>query len=255
MSPFWRLLAIKAKVAFATVACGVGLVWGIGAAPFFWQDKPVEDAARSVVAGQSFRPEVLAGLLPQMEKIETRSFCRPSALRGAAIIRLRLAEIAISESQRLPLQDRMKSLREVARASISCSPYDPFLWLVLYWVELQNDSTHDYVPYLKMSYRFGANEGWVAAKRNSFALAIYEQLPADLKESVAAEFALLVNSGFIEEAAANLTGPGWPVRQVLLDHLGDVRLSFRRRLARALLRSGIRLQIPGVEQTEARPWD
>jgi hypothetical protein len=93
-----------------------------------------------------------------------------------------------------------------------------------YWLEVnENGFSNKALDYLRMSYVLGPNEGWISAKRNGFALAIYDQLPEDIAERVVPEFVSLVRSGFHPQAAANLAGPGWSKRETLVAALARVR--------------------------------
>jgi hypothetical protein len=63
----------------------------------------------------------------------------------------------------------------------------------------------------------------------------------------------MVNSGFIGDAAANLQGPAWPIRDVLLASLSGAREKYRKQFAVRLRRQGLELAVPGVEMPELRP--
>ena len=141
------------------------------------------------------------------------------------------------------------------RGSLSCSPADPFLWLILYWVEIaQNGSKADYLKYLRMSYRLGRSEGWIAVKRNRIALGIFERLPPDFSGMVIDEFANLLNSGFYGEVVEIFTGPGWHVRNQLLGSLKNVIERHRLAFEQALHAQGYEVTIPKVERRILRPW-
>ena len=110
---------------------------------------------------------------------------------------------------------------------------------MLYWVEInRNGFQPDYLKYLRLSYQLGPNEGWIALKRNGYALAIFRRLPPDLAQMVIAEFANLLNSGFDDAVVKIFEGPGWSQRALLLPQLKGVAEIHREAFAKALYRAG-----------------
>ena len=120
---------------FVIILGCIGVAWGIVEIPVFWQDSSIERIATRIIAGDTFKVETLAQQLPITASIKSAS-CRPAALRSAAIIELRMMEIAGSANNRQNLDHQYKSLVDVIRRSLSCAPADPFLWLALYSVEM-----------------------------------------------------------------------------------------------------------------------
>jgi hypothetical protein len=143
----------------------------------------------------------------------------------------------------------------VIRSSLSCAPADPFLWLVLYWVEsTENASSSDRLKYLQMSYRLGPNEGWIAVKRNRVAFAMFKLLPPDLIENAINEFIALLKSEFYEQAAEILIGPAWPEHELILSRLTRVTYQDRQLFADVLHRRGYYVNVPGIASPDLRPW-
>jgi hypothetical protein len=105
-----------------------------------------------------------------------------------------------------------------------------------------------------MSYALGPEEGWIAEKRNRLALALFEELPPELKAAAVREFSGLVNTGRYGEAADILTGSAWRIRQLLLSSLNSVQERHRQALASILYRRGYDLTVPGIRQPDPRPW-
>jgi hypothetical protein len=229
--------------------------WGAVTFPMFWQQAPVERIAARVVEGDPFAPEALAQRLPAIAAIEHSDHCRAPATHAAAVIRLRMAEDVFAAADAGRIDGALNSLRDSVRLSLACSPSDPFLWLILYWVENAIDGfRQDHLAYLRMSYLLGPNEGWIALKRSPFALAVYERLPPDMAEMAANEFARLLASGFVREAATLFTGPGWRNRNALLPRLRLVPEVAREAFARAVYEAGYDVDIPGVRRPDPRPW-
>jgi hypothetical protein len=111
------------------------------------------------------------------------------------------------------------------------------------------------VKYLRMSYRLGPNEGWIALKRSWAALSVYPQLPPDIAGAAIDEFAGLLSTGLYSQAAAILEGPGWKTHDQLLDHIKSVSLRNRQALANIIYRDGYYAEVPGVPRPDPRPWN
>jgi len=232
------------------------MFWGASVLPQLWRYAALERIANHIIAGEPFKTKALAELAPVAEAVEEERLCNPDRVRAAAIVRLRLFEAALAGDDEEAIDPRIESLQGSTRRALSCLPSDSFLWVVLYWVDVnRNGYRPEDLEYLRMSYTLGANEGWVALKRNRLALAIFDQLPWKVGEMAVAEFANLLNSGFEAEVADILIGPGWKVRDRLLIKLKDVRESYRRDFAKALYHGGYDVTVPGIKLPDPRPWD
>jgi hypothetical protein len=228
--------------------------WGIVVFPRFWQESSIERIAGHIIAGEQYKTELLARQLPSTDRIKGAAYCRPAAIRSAAIFELRLFEVASSAIDKKPSKVDFKALDEVIRSSLSCSPADPFLWLVLYRLETaQNGANPKYLKYLKMSYELGPNEAWIALKRSGVALADFERLPSDLQKAALNEFVDLLRFGFYESAATIFVGPGWHVRHLIVPQLNRVPERSRQEFAKVLYRKGVDIIIPGTVRPGSKP--
>jgi hypothetical protein len=247
-----RFVAVT-RIAVILLGCGA-VMWGSAILPVFWRQSPLERIAEHITAGEAYKSDTLFGLMRTVEVAEDAIPCRASALRSAAIIRTRLAEDVLSSGQRQAIDKQLKLLHSSIRNSLSCAPTDAFLWLALFWVDsTQGNFADRYLEYLRMSYRLGPNEGWIALKRNPIAFTIYERLPPDLAEAAIVEFVGLLETGLYRDAADILTGPAWDMREILLARLKDVPLRHRQDFARLLSEGGHEVEVPGVERTDPRP--
>jgi hypothetical protein len=252
-------LSHSAARGFLILVGFAALAWGAYTLPVFWRQSPLERTARHIIDGDPFKPEALLAMMPDVEAAERAGLCRPAALRGAAVVRLRVAELAFADAEpsSIPasILSQLNASRDSIRRSLVCAPADPFLWVVLYWIEsVRNGLRPDYLEYLRLSYRLGPNEGWIGAKRNGLALAVFEQLPPDVAEMALAEFANLLKSGFYGEAIASFTGPGWRLRELLLPRLKGVAERHRQAFSRALYTLGYDIAVPGIQSPDPRPW-
>jgi len=244
-----------ARVLLIVLGCAA-LAWGASVLPGFWRQASMERTAARIVAGDPFKPGVLVDLAPVLEATEKSAYCRPSALRSAAIVRLRLAEQAVASGDRQLVDAQMTSAHDSIRNALSCSPADPFLWLALFGVEsTQRGFSAEQLEYIRMSYRLGPHEGWVALRRNHISFALFEQLPSNLAEAAIGEFVALLEAGLYRQAVEIFTGPAWPVRDLILPRLKDVAQRDRRRFADALHGRGYDVAVPGVDRSaQPRPW-
>jgi hypothetical protein len=238
---------------FVVILGGSAIWWGIVGFPVFWQDSSTERIANQVIAGDPFKIEILARQLPIMDSIEKSAYCRPAALRSAAIIQLRMVEATAPPDEHS--DEHLNSLRNIIRNSVSCAPADPFLWMVLYWVEsAKNNFKPEHFKYLRMSYLIGPNEGWIAVKRNRIALASFSALPQDLAEAGISEFAGLVRSHFYSEAGDIVAGPARPIRGLLFARLRDIKEVDRQSFAKLLYDRGLDdILVPGIEPLPQGP--
>jgi hypothetical protein len=146
-------------------------------------------------------------------------------------------------------------LDNTIRSSLSCLPADPFLWLVLFWVEsAQNGVKPASLDFLRMSYQLGPNEGWIIFKRNPVAFAIFALLPSDLATDAIDEFLSLIKSELYQQAAEILSGPAWPVRDTILPRLAALPQENREGFARIVSSKELDVSIPGVALPKSHPW-
>jgi hypothetical protein len=251
LNKFCRIAVRISLVTLGFLAVG----WGAQAIAVFSRQATIERVAAHVVNGDPFKSEVLATLMPQVEAAEHAERCSPAGLHSAAIIRTRIAEQALVNGA--DVDASLLSLSDSIHRSLACSPADPFLWFVLYWVETNRSGFQaDYLRYLRLSYQLGPNESWIALKRNRYALAVFQRLPPDLARKAITEFAGLLDTGFFyEETVAIFTGPGWPERGLLLAGLKDVAERHRQAFAKALYKLGYDVDVPGIARRDPRPWD
>jgi hypothetical protein len=248
----WR--AIGARI--ATVSLGLAAVgWGIFVAPVVWRQASMALLGTKIIAGERFKAGILEEYLAGTQPDVRDGLCQPVTLRTLAVVRLRLAEEAISDGDGA-LIDQTQSAGETAlRRSLSCTPTEPFLWFALFWMQnSERGLQQDNFRLLRMSYRVGPNEGWLSIRRNRLTIAIYPSLPSDLKQAATDEFVQLVKSDLITEAADILTGPGRPVSSMLLARLQGVDERTLRYLAVLLAAKGLDDTFPRLDTSSRFPW-
>ncbi|WP_155255550.1 hypothetical protein [Bradyrhizobium elkanii] len=231
-----------------------GVLWVVIALPPFWSEVPARDMSARILADDRFKPNALRDALVRIEGQPRPLLLHSELVRSEALVRLRSAEDVMMQKRPEDADREVASAVEKVRSSLSLNPSDSFLWLTLYAVEIaHNGVAATSITYLEQSYAVGPVEGWVALRRNRLALAIFSMLPAATREAVVTEFARLVDSQFIEDAATNLVGVGWAQKERLLVALEGVDINARRILAKRLSMKGVKVDVPGIE-TDERPW-
>jgi hypothetical protein len=244
---------LLARILVAALGC-TAVIWGSVTLPMFWRQSTLELTAKRVIHGEPFKVEALGSELPLIDAVEMAVFCRPAALQSAAIIRLRILEETAAAARHVGVDAYQSSTLSSIRQSLACSPADPFLWLAHFGVENDRNGFHpDFVKYLRMSYLLGPNEGWIVRKRSYLALSVFDQLPPDLAGMQVNEFAGLLKSRMYSEAVAIFTGPGWPIREVLLSRMKDVPERDRLAFAKNLHDLGYEVVVPGIGSLDKRP--
>jgi hypothetical protein len=242
--------------AFAALLGCAGVAWGLLVFPSAWRHMPIERVASAIVAGDAFKPEVLAAQIAQAEATPAPLWCRPASLRSTATVRLALWEEAVASAAKQSVDVRIEALRDAIVRSLACSPAEPYLWLVLFTVDSSRtgfDPRH--LAYLRLSYRLGPNEGWISMHRLRVAFSVFDRLTPDLQELATREFTTLVANGFHQEAAGVVIDASEPLRQALLARLATVQEGRRQEFAEVLYQSGYYdMPVPGIARPGARPW-
>jgi hypothetical protein len=245
---------LAARIALTGLALG-SIGWAVLVAPVAWRQATMAALGAKIVGGERFDPGILEAFAAAVPESD-HGLCAPVARRTLALVRLRLAEAAISDGDGRSIRQTQSDAQTALRQALSCAPTDAFLWFALFWLENNISGLQpDHFTLLRLSYRTGANEGWLSLRRNPLAIAIYPRLPEDLKEAARDEFSRLVKSDFLPQAAEILAGPGQPIRPVLLARLDGLDPQRLRFLSRLLDGHGIELAIPGLSTPDRRPAD
>jgi hypothetical protein len=225
----------------------MAMAWACAVFPVFWSENSIVDVARAVIAGEVFKPDVLAAV-DALSEAKGGSTIRSSVLGKAAVIRVRQTEDAIRAGAPELINQRLDSLARIVNRTFRNAPDDPFLWLVQFWLDsTRNGLRPESLRFLRMSYDLGPYEGWIAAKRNGFALAAFPDLPSDLAERAISEFVGLVRWGMVADAAAIAAATPAPLRRILFSRLQDVDYPQRRTFANAIYARELDdVPVPGI---------
>jgi hypothetical protein len=197
--------------------------WGFVVHQVAAKETLIERIANKIIAGEVYKSQTLTQQLPTINLIDSSAYCEPAAIRSATIIKLRLVEVRAISNDHVVQDESLKFLIKDIDRSLSCEPADPFLWLVLFWMKNLNDGTKsEYLNLLRLSYRLGKNEGWIAIKRNYIAFSMFRQLPPDLADAALDEFVRLVESKLFDRAQEIFIGPAWPERNLILKKMARI---------------------------------
>jgi hypothetical protein len=247
----WPMIAAR----IATISLGLAAMgWGFVVMPLVRHQTSMSQMARKIIGGERYGPGLLAGYADVAERDLRQDVCQPVNRRTLAVIRLRLAEEALADGDGDKIERTRSALEAAVLSALACTPADPLLWLTVFWMQnntrgLQDDNFKS----LRMSYRFGPNEGWLAIRRNRYTVAIYPALSEDLKKHAVDEFDQLVKSDFITDAAEIIVGPGRPISDRLLSSLDGIDVQKLRFLGRLLDGKGFEAKIPGIPNTPRFP--
>jgi hypothetical protein len=232
-------------------------IWAASVCPDIFNQNRLASISQSIVAGNVIDAAFLATEAKAgANEIAASRFPHPKALSTLAFIRVHLLERSLRGSSSHEIDRDFADAIAAIRTSLDVSPTDAFLWFALFWsTGVSTGFKPEHLRLLRFSYEFGPREGWVAVRRNRLGLQLYPFLPPELAEAVVQEFVGLVESGFFAESVDLMTGPGWPIHDVLLSRLQTVPLAGREELAAALRSRGYDVTPPGVTERRQRPWN
>jgi hypothetical protein len=233
--------------------CAIG--WAIDTILIYRTDSPLADTAKRILSGDTFNAVQLDTMKRQLDAASVRPL-QATALSSAAVIRLVLLEDELKAGNRRPSASDLAGLQMVVSAALAQSPTNSFMWLTDLWLKHRGgEPVGSDLNLLRMSYRLGPNEGWIAVRRNPLALAVFSSLPSELAEQAQSEFVGLVRSGLYADASNILAGPGWAIHEQLLSRLVEVDEADRRGFARALASKDLDgATVPGVDKRPSRPF-
>jgi hypothetical protein len=235
---------------------GLGAIaWGGLVLPLFCRQIAPSHVASELLQGHTFKIQSLLSEAQRAEAAERSSFCDPTILHDAVILRLAILNDAIAGGNKALEDVAYGRQYEATRAALVCAPADSFAWLTLFWLDLSKHGlTRDDETYLRLSYASGPNEGWIALRRSRLAIPLLVWLPADLAEDATDEFINLVNTGMLYPETAQIFASAPPAAQGrLLARLKFAQAVPRQIFARTLYDQGFDINIPGVD-VKAHPW-
>jgi hypothetical protein len=237
---------------------GIGAVaWAGFVLPSLWWQIPLNSIAAEYVQGHNLPLQSLSEEARRIKTLEQASPCNPTALHDRVILRLSILEEAVTQHVEPLVGSARTPLYEAIRDSLACAPADPVVWLTLFWLSVRG---HDVQPrnigYLRLSYAFGPNEGWISLWRNRLAMTLFERLPADVADHALDEFVKLVGTGRLYSETVAIFASVSPVIQSrIVRQLKNSSAVSREVLASLLYDRGIEIKIPNTTNPTLEPWD
>lgn len=249
-----QLVGRRISFAFFTLCGFSSVLWALLSFPSFWLMTPVRSIVDRIVADERFKPGALDGTLARMSAHSPTTIPRPEFSHAEALLNLRAAEHAMQQKSADKSDAEVEAAEGKVKTALAMAPTDSFLWLMLYSMKTARDGfDSQYMHLLSQSYATGPLEGWVALRRNRFALASLSALDEKVQNAVIVEFAAMVDADFINEAALTLERSTSTHRNRLIASLTSVDIVSRQALARQLWRNGVKIDVPGVPSDD-RPW-
>jgi len=210
----------------------IGLILVIGCAGLAWGGLNAKRGAASdvfldieshLLKFQTFSPATAAATLDG-DAAQKLSACDTHAQRALLLLEIPLAYAALQSGAVQEFDRRSRSLEARARQTLSCSPRDSFVWLVLFGLHTGRGQVDENAfELLRMSYETAPYEAWIAVRRVTAAVPVILSAPETLRERILAEFRYLVQKRFNEmPVRAYLSAPP-AVRSLLqasIDQLG-----------------------------------
>jgi hypothetical protein len=241
---------------FACLLGAGAIAWGGLTLPMFWQEAAPRSTAAKVLQGDGFKPQALAEEAQQADRATHYRFCNPVALHSLFVLRFSIMNQAIEAANQPLVESSYNPLHEAGQDALACSPADSLVWLTLFWLDVGKSGLDDKnANYLRLSYGFGRNEGWIALWRIRLGLLLFGRLPPDLASDVLDDFINVMDTGHYYWQTAGMYMDASPVIQSrIVDRLKTASFATRQAFARTLHDRGMDVAIPGVERPEARPW-
>jgi hypothetical protein len=252
----YRTAYFVARVSIFLFGLGA-IAWGAYQYPSMPQRERVERTASDLLKGREFSSRTLTNLLSNSDSAAARAICVPGVLRSLVVLHIALlkSEIADGKASAASADASYVQLYQLAKAALGCSPSDPYIWMILFWLDASRHGlTPENAKFLQMSYESGSNEGWIAFERAQIALPLLYRLPAQLSQNVIDDFIKLLNTRILyNDLAAILASEPRGVQSRVIESLNATDLAVRRSIASALRDKGFDVVIPGVQAPD-RPW-
>jgi hypothetical protein len=240
---------------FAVVLGVAAAAWGASLLPLFRQQTGPNAVAQKLIQGDTFDLQSVVVAARQAEAASKFPDCNPTAARALVGLRLAVINASVSAKQ-APPEGAYEALYDASRGALSCAPADAFVWLALFWLDaVKRGFNSQNEGYLRLSYRVGPNESWIALGRNRLAFALFDRLPKDLSDDAVEEFIGILDTGrLFWEAAAIFASLPAAAQNRILEQLKDAKPLSRRGLAEMLHKKGLEIAIPGMQPENPRPW-
>jgi hypothetical protein len=228
-----RLLALRC---LAIVIGCAGLAWGI----FNLQRGDAADDFRelesSLLRFETFSQSTATAALASAAAWDLDP-CDNHAQRALLLMEIPLADVALRTGAAHDYDDHVRSLESRARRTLSCTPRDSFVWLVLFGLEIGHGVLNQHTfDLLAMSYETSPNEAWIATRRVMFAVPVVLSAPEPMQRRILDEFETLVRHGFVDMPARSYLRTSGATRALLQSRIDRLDISSRKAFTEAVQR-------------------
>jgi hypothetical protein len=240
-----------------TVILGVtSIVWGLTFFEPSYRQDYLDPIASDFLAGRPIRIGSLFEQDTRLNKAEKMNLCDPRLVQDTAVIRLGILNEAIAGSDAKLTGMSYDALHASTLRALSCTPSDPFLWLILFWLDVSKKGVGlSNMEFLRLSYELGPREGWIGVWRVRLAVSLFDKLAPDLANDSVNEFKeLLETNRSYAWAADTFIGADAMARDRIVDSLKTAQPSVVRNFVDALDHKGLSIEIPSVNTVPDRPW-
>lgn len=218
--PFFGRLA---RIGLILLVACAGMAWAGQNAKRGAASDVFRDIETHLLRFETFSPATAAATLDGVAAQKLND-CDTHGQRALLLLEIPMAYAALQSGAVQEFDRRSRSLEARARRTLSCSPRDSFVWLVLFGLSTSRGQIDEHAfDLLRMSYETSPYEAWIAARRVTVAVPVMLSAPDALRERILAEFQQLVQKRFVEmPVRAYLAAPP-AVRTLLqasIDQLG-----------------------------------
>jgi hypothetical protein len=196
--PPFHQLALSAAILI--VGC-LGFLWGVlnvargEASDDFW------DIEARLLHFETFSRAASTAILDSAVGLDI-SPCDNHSQRALMLMEIPVADAALRSGEVQEFDQHMRSLEARVRLSLSCTPRDSFIWLLLFGTQTQHGKLDEHTfAFLAMSYETSPNEAWIAIRRIVVAVPALRVAPEPVQQKILAEFQNLIKHGFLEAPA------------------------------------------------------
>jgi hypothetical protein len=218
-----------------SIGC-LGLLWGISNVARGADSDAFMDLEAHLLKFETFNRTTAATTLDSTAARELDA-CDIHSQRALLLLEIPLADAALRSGAIREFDQRSRSLEARAQLTLSCSPRDALVWLVLFGLRtehgLLDEPTFDL---LAMSYETSPNEAWIAIRRIVVAVPTLVAAPEAVRERVLTEFQTLIRHRFVEMPALAYSSASSQVRSLLQGRIDQLSASEQAEFARAVER-------------------
>jgi hypothetical protein len=223
---FWQIFVLL-------IGCS-GLIWGTLNLPPSAASDSFRGLESSLLGFETFNRQTALATL-NSEAAQKSNPCDVHSQRALMLLEIPLADTALRSGEAYDFDQHTLSLERRAKATLSCSPRDSLVWLLLFGLRNEHGLLDaDTFELLAMSYATSPYEAWVGVRRIVVAMPVILAAPKELREKVLVEFQTLIRRGFVETPALAFLSAPAQVRSLLQARIDELDSKAREAFRRAI---------------------